>query len=239
MMKICCKCRIEKCETEIHKANKHADGLASLCKPCAIAKTKQWCQDNRDRSNQQSRNWSKTNHEKRLLVQKQYRERNRDRLNHEARIRKSFNREERCKRQRERQKERMATDPIFALTRNLRGRFADALRNQSINKEISALKLLGCTIPELKQHLESKFQPGMTWENRGSVVLMNNGKPILDASGMTILAKRWNVDHIRPISSFNLFDIEQQKQCFHYTNLQPLWATDNISKGSKFLSEIV
>lgn len=235
MMKICCKCRVEKCETEFHKANKHSDGLASLCKPCAIAKTKQWCQDNRDRSNQQSRNWSKVNHEKRLLVQKQYRERNRDRLNHEARIRKSLNREERCKRARERQKERMLTDPLFALSRTLRRRFTDALKNQCCNKNTSALKLLGCTIPELKQHLELKFLSGMTWENRGPGFLQKGGKPILDENGMTILINQWNIDHIVPCASFNLSNLEQQKRCFHYSNLQPLWARDNISKGTKIL----
>jgi hypothetical protein len=66
---------------------------------------------------------------------------------------------------------------------------------------------------QLKQYIETLFKPGMTWGNHG-----NFG---------------WHLDHIIPCSSFDLTDVEQQKKCFHYTNLQPLWAKDNIKKGSK------
>ena len=74
------------------------------------------------------------------------------------------------------------------------------------------MELLGCSIEKLWEHLESKFQPGMTRENHG----------------------KWHIDHIRPCISFNLTDLEQQKICFHYTNLQPLWAEDNLKKGAKY-----
>ena len=70
---------------------------------------------------------------------------------------------------------------------------------------------LGCTIPELKQYLESKFQEGMTWENWG--------------------VHGWHIDHIIPLSSFDLTCREQFLKVCHYTNLQPLWAKDNLSKG--------
>lgn len=70
--------------------------------------------------------------------------------------------------------------------------------------------LLGCSIDECKKHLESKFKPGMTWENHGN--------------------KGWHIDHIKPISSFA---DEFLRDAFHYTNLQPLWAIDNLKKGSK------
>ena len=63
-------------------------------------------------------------------------------------------------------------------------------------------------------HLEALFQPGMTWDNHA-----------IDG---------WHIDHIRPCTSFDLTDPEQQRQCFHYTNLQPLWAFDNISKSDKW-----
>jgi hypothetical protein len=73
-------------------------------------------------------------------------------------------------------------------------------------------KLLGCTVKELKAHLAAQFRPGMSWGNYGE----------------------WHIDHLRPCASFDLTDPEQQRQCFNYTNLQPLWAKDNLSKGSRY-----
>jgi hypothetical protein len=67
-------------------------------------------------------------------------------------------------------------------------------------------------VEQLRQHLEAQFTDGMSWDNYG-----RDG---------------WHIDHIRPCASFDLTDPEQQRQCFHYTNLQPLWAADNIRKGA-------
>lgn len=75
------------------------------------------------------------------------------------------------------------------------------------------MELLGCTIEELRTHLEAQFQEGMTWDNYG-----RDG---------------WHIDHIKPCSSFDLLKEAEQRECFHYTNLQPLWAKDNLSKGAK------
>jgi hypothetical protein len=72
-------------------------------------------------------------------------------------------------------------------------------------------ELLGCTPDQLRAHLEAQFQPGMSWGN----------------------ADQWHIDHIRPCASFDLTDPAQQRACFHYTNLQPLWAKDNLSKGAR------
>lgn len=73
------------------------------------------------------------------------------------------------------------------------------------------MELLGCSLDHATKHLESKFTTGMAWENYGE----------------------WHIDHIKPCASFNLEDPEEQKKCFHWTNLQPLWAIDNIRKGVK------
>lgn len=103
------------------------------------------------------------------------------------------------------------TDIQYKLIHNLRSRLRSAINN---NQKIgSAVKDLGCTIPELKTYLESKFQSGMTWDNWA-----------LDG---------WHIDHIKPLASFDLTDRNQLLEACHYTNLQPLWATDNLIKSDK------
>ena len=81
-------------------------------------------------------------------------------------------------------------------------------------KSAKTLTLLGCSIPEFMKHLESQFQPGMTWENYGLF--------------------GWHRDHIRPCASFDLSQPEEQAKCFHYTNFQPLWAKDNLAKSDSY-----
>jgi hypothetical protein len=78
-------------------------------------------------------------------------------------------------------------------------------------KHGNTMHLVGCSTEDLMKHLESKFTSGMNWDNYGT----------------------WHVDHIRPCCSFNLENPADQLKCFHWTNLQPLWAADNISKGGK------
>ena len=99
----------------------------------------------------------------------------------------------------------------FKLRESLRSRLGKAIKNNQ--KAGSAVKDLGCTIPELKQYLESKFQEGMTWDNWG--------------------VHGWHIDHIIPLASFDLSDRERFLKACHYTNLQPLWAKDNLSKGDR------
>lgn len=75
---------------------------------------------------------------------------------------------------------------------------------------IRTIGFIGCSSAHLRQHLEAQFLPGMSWDNRPD----------------------WHIDHIRPLSSFDLSDPEQFKAASHYTNLQPLWAIDNLRKGA-------
>ena len=82
-------------------------------------------------------------------------------------------------------------------------------RIKNLKKSKSSIELLGCNVDFLKEYIESKFTSGMSWDNRG--------------------IHGWHIDHILPCASFDLSDPEQQKQCFHYTNLQPLWATTAIA----------
>lgn len=105
------------------------------------------------------------------------------------------------------------TDLSFRIADNLRRRINCALNGSK--KTNHTVRLLGCSIEYLKYYLESKFTAGMTWENYGT-----NG---------------WHIDHIIPCDSFDLTVKENQEKCFHFTNLQPLWAFDNLSKGNKIL----
>lgn len=106
------------------------------------------------------------------------------------------------------------------LDNNLNSKLADRLRSRIKNaiknnqKSGSAVSDLGCSIEELKKHLESQFQPGMSWEN-----WTTDG---------------WHIDHIKPLSSFDLTDPEEFKRACNFTNLQPLWAGDNIRKSDNY-----
>jgi hypothetical protein len=110
---------------------------------------------------------------------------------------------------------RFKNDPIFRFKKLTRSRISDEIKKAGGNKIYKMVDLLGCTALEAKEHLEKQFKEGMSWENHG-----NNG---------------WHIDHIIPCASFDLTDQEQQKKCFYYTNLQPLWASENLSKGAKIL----
>lgn len=103
-------------------------------------------------------------------------------------------------------------DPEYKILHNLRSRMYHALMKNQKSEDTKTL--IGCTIPELRAHIDDQMVEGMSWDNYSKF--------------------GWHIDHIKPCSSFDLSDTEQQKQCFHYTNLQPLWATENLQKSNKY-----
>lgn len=111
--------------------------------------------------------------------------------------------------QKEYRKAKYQNDLEFRLSCILRARLWGALQNN--HKAGSAVKDLGCTIQFLKTYLESKFLEGMNWDNYG----------------------KWEIDHVVPLSKFNLMNPDQVKLACNYTNLQPLWELDNIEKSNK------
>ncbi len=113
--------------------------------------------------------------------------------------------------EREYVQKRIVADPNFAMRNRLRCRLYALLGKKRL-KMSTSLELVGCSMEELRKHLEARFVENMSWENR----------------------RLWEIDHKRPCSSFDLTDPEQQKACFHYTNLQPLWRARNRSKGGKW-----
>jgi hypothetical protein len=106
-----------------------------------------------------------------------------------------------------------ADDHLFKLKELLRSRLRNALEGKK--KSDRAVNLVGCSLEDLKSHLESTFQEGMSWDNQGE----------------------WHIDHKIPCRAFDLEDPLEQKACFHYKNLQALWKMDNSRKGGKYSEE--
>jgi hypothetical protein len=105
-------------------------------------------------------------------------------------------------------KRRKQEDVQFRLSLALRSRVCSLIKNSA--KADKTIPLLGCSISKLKNHLESTWQEGMSWKNYGRY--------------------GWHIDHIKPCCTFNLSSEEDQRICFHYTNLRALWAKDNLSR---------
>ncbi len=153
-------------------------------------------------------------HDYQLARAKEYRDANREDINASSRLYSKVHRKE----IEERRKKNYYKTPLKTTLANLlRNRLSRAIERNS--KVGSAVKDLGCSIEFLKSYLESKFLPGMTWDNRGSG------------------DDKWNIDHIVPLSSFDLTERKQFLKACHYTNLQPLWQQDNLKKGNKILVE--
>ena len=121
----------------------------------------------------------------------------------------------------ERERKRRSIDLNFKMRGNLRSRLRQALKSQSVKKTKRSMDLIGCSVTFLKKYLKSKFSQGMNWNNYGSG------------------DKKWCIDHIKPCAFFDLTKEKEQKKCFHYTNLQPLWNKDNWSKNSFYNEKLI
>lgn len=159
-------------------------------------KSKQWARDNPERAALNKKRWTAANRERVACSRRAWTAKNLARVRQASAAKR---------------KARRRSDPNFRILVNLRTRYYLALTGV-VKRSATTRDLLGCSIPQLRTHLESKFQPGMTWENYGPV---------------------WHVDHKRPCASFDLTNPEQQRICFHWTNLQPLYATENMKKGAR------
>ena len=192
-----------------------------------------WYLKNKSRHNKLMSRWRKT-HRKELLKQlKKYREENKEKISYLKKKwsikyrdylreykRKYYlkNKDKIIKKANDYQKNKRKNDVNFKILGQLRHRIWHVLKGHSKSKK--TLDLLGCNIEQLRKHLASKFTKRMSWDNYGTGY---NGK------GM----EQWHIDHIIPCASFDLSKPSEQKKCFHYTNLQPLWAKDNLRKKDK------
>jgi hypothetical protein len=174
---------------------------------------KAYRKQNREKIKEREKAYRKQNREKIKKRQKAYYQQNAEKIKEQKKAYRKQNRDKMRIYYRNKRK----TDINFKLTENLRKRVRKVLNGKSKSK--NTLKLLGCSVDFFKKHLENQFQPGMSWENYGN--------PNGDHS------ECWHIDHIAPCASFDLSDPKQQQKCLHYSNLQPLWAGDNIRKGAK------
>lgn len=172
---------------------------------------REWRKRNRERLNGQARERRRRDPAKARAKDKIYRERNPEKGLKYRRTYEQKHRDRINAMRRKRNRERVQNDPNYRIARSLRNRLRDALKGKGIRKAARTLDLLGCDAPTLRSRLESLWLPGMSWDNYGFY--------------------GWHIDHIKPVASFDLTDPEQQRICFHWSNLQPLWGKDNQRKS--------
>lgn len=216
-MKKCSKCHKSLSKENFYKNPNHSDGLFSCCKVChnVCAKKYRDKNDNKERMKiwvkefRKKDNWKEKNKE--YLKKYRQTQKYKDYTKQYTSMRnKSLKGKEYNKKY---IKNKIENNIQFKIEYEFRHKFREAFINNY--KKGYIVDNIGCTIPELKIYLENKFISGMTWKNYGLT--------------------GWHVDHIIPMSSFNLINKKQLLKAIHYTNLQPLWALDNIKKSNKIL----
>ena len=182
-----------------------------------LAYNKAYYQKNKEKEKQRRKNFATLNSEKVRKIRKNWDIKNRAeyRKNNLEKIRENARRYRNKKSTWEKECQRKKEDVNFRLKHLICRRIANAIKKQCSNKSIKTIELLGCSIQQAREHIEKQFKDGMSWDNYELYT--------------------WHIDHIYPLSKFDLTKIEEQKKAFHYTNLQPLFATDNIRKSDRIV----
>lgn len=240
MTKTCTKCGIEKSVDEFY-FRKDSKKYRNECKLCQKQyhddyykkneeklrlASREYRTENIEECRQREKNYYYDNREIILPKHKIYRENNKEKiaiskkkwyvLNEEyvtekAKIYVENNRDSINARLQIYKKERRLVDVNFALKEILSSRIRMSIKNSVGKKSNKTEELLGASVEDVRNYIESKFEPGMNWNNH-------------ELNG-------WHLDHIIPCSAFDLTNIEEQRVCFHYLNLQPMWGSENIKKG--------
>ena len=214
--KVCSICKNDKGICEFGKSKSSKDGLLYCCKKCNSERGKKYVKENPKKVLEQQKKWRDKNPEWVYNRHKRYREKNPEKVkdfkknwtDKNPKKRKEY-RENYKPRKRDQRKERNNSDPVFNLVNRMRCRLWKYLTIHNITKKNKTFDIVGCSPEFLKEHLENQFVDGMCWDNRSE----------------------WHIDHITPLSSAKTED-ELYKLCY-YTNLQPLWAEDNLKKSNK------
>jgi hypothetical protein len=234
--KICNKCKEEKEVCEFGKNNLNKNKFQGICKNCDKLKSKEYREKNREKYLLSQKNAYEKNKEERVLINKEYYNKNREKIinrNKEYyrnnidkyRITKKEwvenNKENQQKKSKEwsknnrkllseKEKERRNNDPLFRTIRYVRNRINQYLKSNNYKKNSKSFELVGCSPDFFKEHIENQFTEGMSWE---------------------LMGKHIHIDHKIPLS-FGKNENEVKELC-HYSNLQPLWAKDNLIKSDK------
>ena len=219
MEKQCCKCKCIRCISEFGNLKNSPDGLRYDCKICR----KEYRENNKESINKKLKEYYNENKESLLVQNKEYRLKNIEAINQQ---RKEYrNRPEIKEHNKKKQleylpkkkidmKQKYSNDVNYRLKVTIRSKLWEALKHGK-GKQHSSLSYIGCDLEFFKKWMEFRFTDEMTWENWGSY---------------------WHIDHILPINSFKYLyndNIDNKHFCFHWTNLQPLTAYENKSKGNK------
>lgn len=207
-MKICSKCKKDKNFEEFNKSSSSKDGLYQQCKSCVRKRSNDYYHKTHSERRKKVKEYYQKNiikmREKKIIY---YQSHKQEKAQYDLEYRK--NNKDKIKQYKINWREKNKDNIIYKIKRNLRRRIHHVIKDGY--KSDTTMNLLGCSIEEFIAHIESLFQDGMSWENYGQY--------------------GWHIDHIKPCSSFDLSDPEQQKLCFHYSNQRPLWWIDNLKKG--------
>ena len=211
-IQICTRCNKEKLKDDFYKAN-NKRGTMSICKICKQKENKKLYlkEEVKLYKSEYNKKWRQNKKDKKQETEKKWRQNNKKRYKKTISEWNDKNKEHLKKYRNKWRKSNYKNNLNFKISNCLRRRLNKAINGNY--KSGSAIKDLGCSIEELKVYLESKFLTGMSWENHG--------------------LHGWHIDHIKPLSSFNLENREEFLKACNYTNLQPLWAKDNLKKGAK------
>lgn len=244
-MKFCNKCKENKELFNFYKDNSSKDGLFGQCKKCwkdyihtpsvqmymknyhkeyyskpeIKEKNKKKWENNKDKLKEYNKSYYQENKERIKSNNNKYNKDNKIKIKSYQKQyqKKHYSKPEIKEKTNKREKERRKNNPQFKLKCNLRSSLYRILKMYNGEKITSSLALVGCTILFLKHHLESQFLPEFTWENHGII---------------------WEIDHIVPCSKFDLTILEEQQNCFHYTNLKPIFKTTEIAIQHGYLDQI-
>lgn len=224
--KTCTKCLVEKKLSDFNKHPQTKDGLQCRCRDCQKDEKKQYYKKNKINISETNKTYRKEHREKLIEYSKIYYKKNRIKLLEEKKeyykknqkiiyekllIYNEKNRERVSEYKKLYHKKLKESSPLYKLKVLMRDRLNKFFKYSKLNKNNSTLKIVGCPPDKLKEHIEKQFVDGMSWENHGLF--------------------GWHIDHIIPLSSAKTEE-ELYKLC-HFSNLQPLWAKDNLRKSNK------
>lgn len=210
LTKVCAWCKITLPLSEFYpRRERGLNEYRSHCKNCAKEKQK----NNRDKANQYNRNSYQKNKEKRKTEAKVYRVNNLEKVKETERRSRRKHREKRLEYSIRYHRERRKNDELFLFRHQISTSIYNSFKRGEHSKTKSCEVILGCDIPFFRDYIKSKFKRGMTFSNYG----------------------KWHLDHIIPVSEAKTKD--DLEKLNHYTNFQPLWASDNLQKSNKTITK--